>query len=219
MSGSGNGTYSWSGPNNFTSNAQNPVVTAAGTYVLTVTGANGCTSVAQAVVEQDNTLPGAQATGGVLNCNVSSVQLGGSGNGSFSWSGPNNYTSNVQNPTVSVAGTYVLTVTGANGCTSQASAVVESDLLAPDAFIGFFPELDCNIQSVALTGNSPQQGVSYSWSGPNGFTSADQTINVSTIGTYVLTVTGENGCSSNTQATVTRNGTLPGAQATGGVLM
>ena len=85
----------------------------------------------------------------------------------------------------------MLTVTGANGCTSQASAVVESDLLAPDAFIGFFPELDCNIQSVALTGNSPQQGVTYNWSGPNGFTSADQTINVSTIGTYVLTVTGE----------------------------
>ncbi|HWZ17083.1 MAG TPA: LamG-like jellyroll fold domain-containing protein, partial [Mucilaginibacter sp.] len=40
-------TYSWTGPGGFTSAQQNPTVSSpvAGTYVLTVTGASGCTSV------------------------------------------------------------------------------------------------------------------------------------------------------------------------------
>ncbi|MBK8499301.1 MAG: hypothetical protein IPL52_10890 [Flavobacteriales bacterium] len=98
LSGSGNGDYSWTGPNNYTSNEQNPEVCAAGTYVLTVTGANGCTSQANAEVDVDDEAPGAQATGGTITCTNSCVTLSGSGNGDFAWSGPNNYTSNEQNP-------------------------------------------------------------------------------------------------------------------------
>ncbi|MBK9195151.1 MAG: hypothetical protein IPO17_09200 [Flavobacteriales bacterium] len=70
----------------------------AGTYVLAVTGANGCTSMAQADVTLDNAVPGAQATGGVLTCSVTSVQLFGSGNGTFSWTGPNGFTSGRSEP-------------------------------------------------------------------------------------------------------------------------
>ena len=118
LTGSGNGSFSWTGPNNFTSLDQNPTVSVAGTYVLTVTGANGCTSVDNAEVDQDDDVPGAQATGGTLTCTTTSIMLTGSGNGAFSWTGPNNFTSQEQNPTVSVAGTYVLPVTGSNGCPS-----------------------------------------------------------------------------------------------------
>ncbi len=186
--------------------------------MLTVTGANGCTSTAQAVVELDNAAPGAQAGGGTLTCTTLSVQLSGSGNGTFSWTGPNSFTSNAQNPTVSVAGTYVLTVTGANGCTSTASAQVIGDTNVPDAFIGFFFPLDCNTTSTNITGNSTVTGSSFSWSGPNSFTSASQTITVSVPGTYVLTVTAPNGCSATTQATLEQDNTLPTAIATGGFI-
>ncbi|MBK6831683.1 MAG: hypothetical protein IPG92_13500 [Flavobacteriales bacterium] len=90
--------------------------------MLTVTGTNGCTSTDNAEVILDDEAPGATATGGTLTCTTTSIMLTGSGNGSFSWTGPNNFTSQDQNPTVSVAGTYVLTVTGANGCTSTDNA-------------------------------------------------------------------------------------------------
>ena len=188
--------------------------------MLTVTGENGCTNTANADITQNDEVPGAQATGGTLNCTVLSVQLGGSGNGSFAWSGPNGFASAQQNPVAVIAGTYILTVTGANGCSSIAQAEVTSDTDVPDAFIGFFFQLDCNTQSTTLTGNSTSANVSFSWTGPpnGGFASMDQSINVSTVGTYVLTVTGPNGCSATTQATVTLDNTLPTAIATGGSL-
>ncbi|MEZ4740438.1 MAG: hypothetical protein R2818_14030 [Flavobacteriales bacterium] len=59
LTGTGNGTYAWSGPNNFSSTEQNPTIGEAGSYTLVVTGANGCTSEATAEVTLDNTLPGA----------------------------------------------------------------------------------------------------------------------------------------------------------------
>jgi hypothetical protein len=90
--------------------------------VLTVTGSNGCSSTASAVVDQDITAPGAQAMGGLIDCTTHTVTLHGYGNGSFSWSGPSGFTSTEQNPVVSDAGTYILTVTGSNGCTSSATA-------------------------------------------------------------------------------------------------
>ncbi|MEB2342817.1 MAG: hypothetical protein OZ932_12535, partial [Flavobacteriia bacterium] len=116
-------TYGWSGPNGFTSTEQNPTVSEPGTYTLVVTdNANGCSSSDLVNVTQDIDAPGANAQGGTLTCAVTSIQLQGSGNGSYSWSGPNGFTSTDQNPTVNEAGTYTLTVTGANGCTSTASA-------------------------------------------------------------------------------------------------
>ncbi|MBK8614519.1 MAG: hypothetical protein IPN85_13790 [Flavobacteriales bacterium] len=214
LSGSGNGTYSWSGPNNFTSQDQNPTVNAAGTYTLTVTGSNGCTSQANAVVGLDDEAPGAQANGGTLTCNTTSVQLSGSGNGSFSWSGPNNFTSQDQNPTVNTAGTYTLTVTGSNGCTSQASAIVDLDDEVPGAQANG-GTLTCNTTSVQLTGSG---NGTFSWSGPNNFTSQDQNPTVNTAGTYTLTVTGSNGCTSQASAVVGQDEELPGAQANGGTL-
>ncbi|MEI2420174.1 hypothetical protein V6O07_07855, partial [Arthrospira platensis SPKY2] len=100
---------------------------------LTVTGANGCQSFASATVVLDDEVPGATAMGGTLDCNTASITLMATGNGSFSWSGPDGFVSSEQNPTVSVAGTYNLTVTGANGCQSFASAEVILDNELPGA--------------------------------------------------------------------------------------
>ncbi|HEX6429857.1 MAG TPA: T9SS type A sorting domain-containing protein [Niastella sp.] len=128
---SGGVSYSWTGPNNFTSTAQNPVVTATGIYTLTVHNpATGCNGTDTALVVLNTTPPGASASAsGSLSCNASSsVTLSGSSSTSgvtYSWTGPNNFTSTAQNPVVTVAGTYNLTVTNtATGCTSTASTTV-----------------------------------------------------------------------------------------------
>ncbi|OQP64307.1 hypothetical protein A3860_20250 [Niastella vici] len=124
-------SYSWTGPNNFTSTAQNPVVTASGIYTLTVQNpATGCSGTDTALVALNTTAPGATASAsGTLSCSGgSSVTLSGGSSTSgvtYSWTGPNNFTSTAQNPAVTVAGTYTVTVTNpANGCTSTANTTV-----------------------------------------------------------------------------------------------
>ena len=48
-------------------------------------------------------------------------------------------------PVVATAGIYVLTVTGANGCTSTANALVDEDLTLPSFGHRWHPHLRCHL--------------------------------------------------------------------------
>jgi len=128
--GTGNGTFSWTGPNSFTSTEQNPVVGLAGTYVLTVTGSNGCTSIASAMVTSNSVLPSLTATGGAIDCGTGILQLTSSsttGELLYAWNGPNEFFSAEQNPVVDMEGVYILTVTAGNGCSNSVTVHVTND--------------------------------------------------------------------------------------------
>jgi len=127
LEAAGNGSFLWTGPEGFTSTEQSPTVSVAGTYLLTVEGENGCQSAASVEVMLETEEPGASALGAVIGCDVGSVMILGEGNGTFAWTGPNGFSSVEQNPMTSVPGTYTLIVTGSNGCTSSATAVVSED--------------------------------------------------------------------------------------------
>ncbi len=206
-----NPTFSWTGPNGYTSNLQNPTVTVPGTYTGTVSISpiNGCSASDVVTVVQNITPPGASASAnGQLTCLVQSVQLSGSSptqNVTYAWTGPNNFTSNQQNPTVTAGGAYLLTVTGPNGCTSTATANVVQDNAPPGATAFVSGPLTCIISTVQLLGSSQGQNVTYAWTGPNGFTSNQQNPNTNVTGPYTLTVTAPNGCTSTATATVTQN--------------
>jgi uncharacterized repeat protein (TIGR01451 family) len=203
-------TYSWTGPNGFTSAQQNPTVSVAGMYIAMATNPlNGCTSTSTAPVSQDITAPGVTANGGMLNCIVNSIQLSASSSTtgvSYSWTGPNSFTSSQQNPSVNTAGTYTVTVTNTfNGCTSVATAVVTEDINAPSV-TATGGALNCGANSVQLTATSSTSGLTYSWSGPNGFTSAQQNPTVTVPGTYTVIATNPaNGCTGTATAVVTQS--------------
>lgn len=220
-----NVTFAWSGPNGYTSNLQNPVVSVSGNYVLTVTNpANGCTSTASATVAQNTTAPTATATSGpVLTCAQTSSQVLASTNGSnptYLWSGPNNFTSTLQNPTVTLPGTYVLTVTNtANGCTNTASTLVAQDIALPSVTATAGPSITCLQTNSQVFATSVPANATYAWTGPNNFNSTQQNPMVAAAGSYKVTVTATgNGCTNTATATVALNQTPPGATATGGVL-
>ena len=216
-----NPSYSWTGPGGFNSNSANPTVDSVGVYTVTVTDQdNGCTSTATATVDIDDAPPGANAAGGVIDCNNPSIIISGNSGGnmpSFEWSGPGGFTSSVQNPSVIEAGAYVLTVTGSNGCTSTATADVVGNTNEPGA-AATGGLIDCNGPNINLTGSSDSTNVSWSWTGPNGFTSSDQNPNVNTVGTYTLVVTGSNQCTSTATADITGDFDNPDASASGGVI-
>lgn len=116
-------TYSWTGPNGFTSPAEDPIVSASatiamsGTYSVTVTVA-GCTSPAGTTSVIVNPLPVVSAGTDAMIISGSSITLTASGGGSYLWS-----TGEVTNPiTVSptVTTDYCVTVLDANSCSDSA---------------------------------------------------------------------------------------------------
>ncbi len=206
----GGATYSWTGPNGFTSSNEDPTISGAttgadGTYSLTITN-NGCISATDNVSVTVNASPTANA--GVTNatiCSGDNIELTGNtiGGATYSWTGPNGFTSSNEDPTISGAtvaasGTYSLTITD-NGCSSIVDNVSVTVNANPSANAGVVNNTICTGQNIQLTGNTVS-GASYSWTGPNGFTSSneDPTITGATTaasGTYSLTIT-NNGCTS-----------------------
>ena len=98
-----------------------------GVYNLMVTSSNGCFAMAMAIVTENTFEPDVIAEGGVLDCDVTSIQLEGSSTALgavYSWTGPNGFESSDEDPIVTAAGIYILTVKGLNGCEASAEAVV-----------------------------------------------------------------------------------------------
>src|SRR6185312_11714487 len=122
-------TYSWTGPNSFTSTLQNPSITnattaATGSYSVTVT-VNGCTSATgttNATVNAIPSTPTASNNGPICAGSTLTLSTATVAGATYSWTGPNSFTSTLQNPsitnaTTAASGSYSVTVT-VNGSTS-----------------------------------------------------------------------------------------------------
>jgi hypothetical protein len=224
-------TYQWTAnPGNIVSGATtlNPQVNLAGTYTLVVTNTNnGCTQEATTTVTGDVTPPDAViAPPPIINCYDPEITLDGSGssqgsNFTYNWSGPSggiNSGGNTLNPSVDLAGTYVLTVTNSdNDCTATASVTVASNLTLPTAVAANPPLLTCTTTEVTISGNGSSTGPNfeYEWTTSGGnIVSGENTLNpiVDQPGSYTLVVTNtENGCTKSTTVTVQQNITPPTA--------
>jgi len=166
-------------------------VSAAGTYQLNVTDANGC--MASASVEVlENPLPAPQISGAAGFCAGNNTTLSAPGGWSnYTWTGGASNTDLV----ISNPGVYGLTVTDALGCNGSAQITV-------DAWDNPTPVINAPT-SVCPGGNALLDAggtyATYSWTGG----SANPTLSVNAGGTYGLTVTDANGCTGTTQTSLT----------------
>ncbi len=99
-----------------------------GTYYVTQT-ISGCESPRTSVAVTINAVPTATATSNSPICEGQTLQLTGTGTGTYLWTAPSGGTSSQQNPSIPSAiptnsGTYTFKVTGANGCITTVSTVV-----------------------------------------------------------------------------------------------
>ena len=207
-------TYTWSGPGfSGGTNSQNATATAAGSYTLAVTGANGCTNTAVTTVGTNTALPSPTATSpNSITCTTNTVALnGGPAALTYTWSGAGfSGGTNSQNAVATAAGTYTLAVTGANGCTNTAVTTVGSNTTSPVATASLATAITCTSTSATLQGG-PLAGVTYSWSGV-GLTGATNqaTASITAPGTYTLLTTSTvNGCTNTAVVTPTANLTPP----------
>jgi hypothetical protein len=206
LTAGGGTSYGWSGPGGFSSNQQNPqlIATSAanGTYTVTVTDNNGCsTSASTNVVVNPLPIPIAGSNSPV--CVGGIIGLTTSGGVSYVWSGPVAYSSNVQNPirtnaTPSMGGTYTVTVTNNFGCSASASTnVVVNPTPAVTAVAN---PVSCFGDSTGSVSVSAQNGAPFSYLWSNGATT--QSINNLPAGNYNITVTNSFGCTATTVANV-----------------
>ena len=197
--GTGPFTYQWLPSGGTNSTASNLV---AGNYSVSVTDANGCTSVANFSISEP-TLLIAQAVSNPTSCfggsnGSASVNVGGGTSAySYLWSPGAAVTSN---PTGLTAGNYLVTVTDANGCTVNATTSVTS----PNALIvtaSSLPTLCYNGNNGSAQANASggTAGYTYSWfpNGGNGASAANLSA-----GNYSVTVTDANGCTLSTSTLV-----------------
>lgn len=168
-------TYSWTGPNGFTSTLQNPTITnattdASGAYFVTAS-LSGCTTSGSTVVTITQGLGPATTTYNTPVCTGSTLNFTATAipGASYTWSGPNNYFSNIQNPSISNvqaahAGTYYVVATSGSCSTSASVSVVVNPVPA---------------QPGSITGTTsllpPQTGIAYSISTVAGATSYNWT--------------------------------------------
>jgi hypothetical protein len=177
-------------------------VNLAGTYTVTVTNANGCSSVCSRAVTL-NPLPICTITGNNIICEGQSTQLcTPAGAASYLWSTG----ANTNCIDVNQAGIYTVTVTNASGCSSVCSREVTLNPLPICTITG--NDIICQGQSTQLC--TPAGAASYLWS-TGAITNC---INVNLAGTYTVTVTNANGCSSVCSRTVILN-PLPVCTITG----
>lgn len=202
LTASGGGTYSWS-----TSETTAAItVNSAGNYRVTVTGANGCTATAQSVVTNSQTPPAITLTpsSGNLTCASPVVTLVATGGGSYSW----NTSATTSTLAVNAAGTYIVTVTAANGCTASAQSIITSSIVPP--VVSITPttaELTCTTPIATFTASG---GVSYVWSNSTN----NASVNAALSGPLSVTVTDAGGCTASAQVNVTSNQTPPSAAIT-----
>ncbi len=226
LSGSGANTYTWAGPppNNFSSTAQNTLVSNVsasddGIYTLTGAFANGCSSsVSQSV--SVTSVPVITFSYSNPVCVNGTLTLSSPAAASYTWSGPNAFTSSVQNPSITnvqtiASGVYTL-VSTLNSCTASATQSITVNTLPVPTVTNNSSLCESNTLQLGATA-----GVTYTWTGPAGFNSTQPSPSVANVlltnaGVYSVTVTDANGCEASaiTSATILPNPTISVTGAT-----
>jgi gliding motility-associated-like protein len=203
-------SYNWTGPNGFSSNQQtimiqSSAVSDAGVYSVAAI-VNGCASSTASTTVTVNSLP--QISGAISNngplCEGENLTLTAPTTAglTYEWTGPNGYSSTqavsiVNNVNeLDQQGFYTLVVTAANGCSSLPLSTLVEITSLPQAGMAISNGPLCTGSTLNLS-VAEVFGVSYSWSGPNGFTSTDRTPSVTPVsaadaGIYTVTVSRNN---------------------------
>ncbi len=172
---------------------------ASGNYFVEVFDELGCTE-STSIVLSDNA--------GDLSADITDVNCAGTNDGAialtvtgatepfiFAWTGPDGYTSADQNPSALAPGDYTVEVTDADGCTLfgvytvNEGSSVNLDVAITDITCG-----GANDGALAATASNGTAPYTFAWSGPDGFSSDQASINGLAAGTYTLTATDVNGC-------------------------
>ncbi|MCA6449595.1 MAG: gliding motility-associated C-terminal domain-containing protein [Chitinophagaceae bacterium] len=208
-------SYQWSGPNNFSSTLQNPVITdvvlaSAGNYQVRIT-VNGCNSQPTIkTIAPVIAAPAASSNSPVCEGNTIQLSTAGLPGASYQWNGPLGFSSLSQNPSLpaaatSKAGVYYVTAFIA-GCQGLKDSVTIQVNTPPQPPVINTNSPVCVLDSIVLQAQGSPT-TQFKWSGPNSFSSdsASPVIRKASVqndGTYNVTASTP-GCTTTSAASVT----------------
>jgi hypothetical protein len=194
-------TYNWGG--GITTEDRTGLI--AGTYNVTVTDSNGCTTTAGATITQPASALSATTSQTNVLCNgattgtINLTPNGGTSPYTYNWGGG----ITTEDRTGLIAGIYNVTVTDSNGCTTTAGATITQPASALSATTSQ-TNVDCTVGSTGsatVIASGGTGSYAYSWT-PSGGTAA--TASGLASGPYTCTITDANGCSIVKNFTITQ---------------
>ena len=207
LSTSAQGTYSWTGPNGFTSNLQNPSIpnvtsVNAGTYTVTV-NLGGCTGTASTtvVVNPSPTVSVSNTTvcagqPGTITASVTPMM-----NGTFTWS--NGSTGSTLTASPNATTLYTVTFNPSGGCPGTATGVITVN---PTPVITTSSTTICPGQATTLTASANTQGGTFTWN-PGNLTGNSVTVSPAVTTNYTINYVSGIGCPATATTTVLVNPT------------
>ena len=180
-----------------------------GTYSVVVTDESGCTVSAEVTLEAPSAIvvdlskvdPTCNSDNGTSDGQINITVVGGSGDYTYAWEsdGGTGLVEDSADQDGLGTGTYTVVVTDTNGCSETAEITLDG----PDAIIvdastvvpSCYGDQDGSITLNSVTGGTGSE-YTYNWNtvGGSGLTTTDASQSDLGIGTYMLTITDENGC-------------------------
>jgi gliding motility-associated-like protein len=213
-------TITWTGPAGYTATGQQANVTDPGIYTVVATGSNGCTTGQIVSVASDFEHPVISTMADTISCsspNVAVYAFLQTPVNQVLWSGPGGYSGSGLQIFTATPGIYEAVATGANGCTTAQSIVVQDDLALPlfnltaDSIDCLHPlsSLDVMLQSLVST---------LIWSGPGNFAATGSHAVTTLPGNYHLMAIGLNGCLNQKDITVIAHADFPVFNTNAGII-
>lgn len=213
--------YIWSGPNGFSSTAEDIVNLEPGSYNLQIIDNGNCPFTTTYRVDEPAKFSFSAAKTDISCFNLNDGRIILSVNGgvtpySFNWTKNGTPFSRAKDLTNLTEGIYQVTITERNNCDVlvgtysiinppllRVTLASKKDILCYGDFTG---EIDIDVIGGRAMELSPTVfNYVYSWTGPNGFTSDARNLRNVAAGTYRLVVTDNSGCKDNLQVVLVQN--------------
>lgn len=210
-------SLSWEGPNSFQSNMQDLTLNAGGDFTLFIRGTNGCTADSTFTIQEDDNAPVVVLAYENLDCIIESTTANFAADkeiASSTWELPDGTIVVNDSLLIGEAGSYEVTITAANGCSTIVPFEVQENIVYPVVSAGDDQVWQCNTEKIDLDGEMEVGPFEAEWgfveSGIINSEATREDIEVGSPGTYILRVRNtDNGCMSQDSVNVSRNEDVP----------